>query len=115
MYKRQLLDLSLLPLLGVFEVTLVTKLHHVARLVDLPLEAAQSTFNRFAISNNNLNLDTQFSGGASYANEENNVSVKKSNCEISHECYPNTPTIDRDVESRSNSETWDHNLPRNSS
>ena len=63
-YAESSLDnLSLLLLLGVLEVTLVAKVHEVARLVHLALEAAESRFDRLSLPDLHLNVDVKGRGG----------------------------------------------------
>ena len=57
-----LLNLALLLLLRVLEVTLVTEFHQVARLVDFALEAAKGAFDGFAVTNIDLDLHGEFRG-----------------------------------------------------
>lgn len=56
-----LLDLSLLLLLRILEVSTVAKLHHVSRLVDLTLETADCRLDRFSLSNLYLDGNSKLS------------------------------------------------------
>ena len=60
-----LLDLALLLLLAVLEVTAMTELHEVAGLVDLALEPAEGLLNGLALTDLNLDGDGKGGGGGS--------------------------------------------------
>lgn len=58
------LDLANFLLLGVFEITLVTKFHQVSRLVDLTLESTEGTLDGFTITNVDLDIHIELCGGS---------------------------------------------------
>ena len=70
-----LLDLALLPLLGVFKVTLVTEFHQMPRLVDFTLETTQGAFDGLSVADLNLDTDGKFRGGSDAYTETDELSV----------------------------------------